>query len=109
MYFLFIQKGEFMNQEIFGTIFELILSGGITVMAYFLKRTISELDCFKNEVSNLKEHCIKRNELDECKKDISRIKENYLTREDFFREQETTRRQLDKIMNILLEMKGDGK
>ncbi len=98
-----------MNQDFFSTIFELILSGGIAVIAYFLKRTISELDNCKNEVSDMKETHIKRSELDECKKDISRIKENYLTREDFFREQETTRRQLNRIMDVLLEIKGDGK
>ena len=67
-------------------IIELILTAGIGIITFFLKRTIDELD--------------------ECKKDIVRIKEDYITKEDFFREQTENRRKLDRIMDILLEIKG---
>ncbi len=48
-----------------------------------------------------------RKDLDECRGDIKQIKEDYITKEDFFREQNKTDRKLDRIMDILLEMKGD--
>ena len=78
-----------MNTDIFTNIVQLALTCGIGVVAFFLKRTISELD--------------------ECKQNISDMKADYITREDFFREQDNTRRQLDKIMSVLLEIKGDSK
>ena len=67
-------------------IIELILTAGIGIITFFLKRTIDELD--------------------NCKKDIIKIKEDYITKEDFFREQTENRRKLDRIMDILLEIKG---
>lgn len=48
-----------------------------------------------------------RKDLDECRGDIKQIKEDYITKEDFFREQGKTDRKLDRIMDILLEMKGE--
>ena len=48
-----------------------------------------------------------RKDLDECRGDIKQIKADYITKEDFFREQAKTDRKLDRIMDILLEMKGD--
>ncbi|MBS6316055.1 MAG: hypothetical protein ACLUFX_12505 [Oscillospiraceae bacterium] len=98
-----------MNTDIFTNIVQLALTCGIGVVAFFLKRTISELDECKQNISDMKEKFIKRSELDECKKDIAQVKADYITREDFFREQDNTRRQLDKIMSVLLEIKGDSK
>lgn len=68
-------------------IIEFILSAGLGVISFFLKRTIDELDS--------------------CKRDIAKIKEDYITKEDFFREQSENRRKLDRIMDILLEVKGE--
>lgn len=68
-------------------IIEFALSIGIGVITFFLKRTIDELD--------------------RCKHDIVKIKEDYITKEDFFREQNENRRKLDRIMDILLEVKGE--
>ncbi len=67
-------------------IIEFVLTAGMGIMTFFLKRAIDELD--------------------ECKKDIMKIKEDYITKEDFFREQTENRRKLDKIMDILMEIKG---
>ncbi|MGN0633933.1 MAG: hypothetical protein ACI4JW_08690 [Oscillospiraceae bacterium] len=74
------------SQEIFTIVFQLILTGGIGIITYFLKRTIDRID--------------------KCESDISKIKEDYITKEDFFREQGKTDRKLDRIMDILLEIKG---
>ncbi len=68
-------------------IIEILLTAGIGVITFFLKRTIDELDT--------------------CKKSIAQIKEDYITKEDFFREQNENRRKLDRIMDILLEVKGE--
>lgn len=68
-------------------IIELALSAGIGIITFFLKRTISELDV--------------------AKQDIAKIKEDYITKEDFFREQGDTKERLNRIMDILLEIKGE--
>ena len=68
-------------------IIEMLLTAGIGVITFFLKRTIDELDT--------------------CKRNIAKIKEDYITKEDFFREQNENRRKLDRIMDILLEVKGE--
>ncbi|MDE6034574.1 MAG: hypothetical protein K2G36_01510 [Ruminococcus sp.] len=57
------------------------------ILGVFLKRTIDELA--------------------RCQRDIEKIKEDYITKEDFFREQNENRRKLDRIMDILLEVKGE--
>lgn len=93
-----------MDHNVLNLVVEGILTSGIGVIAYFLKRTISELDECKEKVQS----AAPRSELEECKKDIAGVRRDYITREDFFREQENTRRQLDRIMDILLEIKGEG-
>ena len=70
-------------------IIEFVLTAGLGVISFFLKRTIGELD--------------------RCKNDISKIKEDYITKEDFFREQTENRRKLDRIMDILLEINGENR
>ena len=80
----FLFGGENLNANL---IIELALSAGIGIITFFLKRTIDELDV--------------------AKRDIIRIKEDYITKEDFFREQTENRRKLDRIMDILLEIKGE--
>ena len=72
-------------------IIEILLTAGIGVITFFLKRKIGELN----------------NELENCKRNIAQIKEDYITKEDFFREQNENHRKLDRIMDILLEVKGE--
>lgn len=107
----------------------------IGIIGYFLKRTMSRVDKHDTDIEKIKEDTIKKAEhekdmseveadikkiredytpkethskdFDECRDDIKKIKEDYITKEDFFREQQKTDRKLDKIMDILLEMKGD--
>ncbi|MCB6616948.1 hypothetical protein [Ruminococcus sp. 210702-SL.1.03] len=74
------------SQEIITIVLQIILTGGIGTIAYFLKRTIDRID--------------------KCESDIAKIKEDYITKEDFFREQGKTDRKLDRMMDILLEIKG---
>lgn len=74
------------STDIITAVINVILTGGFGVVTYFLKRTMDRID--------------------KCESDISRIKEDYITKEDFFREQGKTDRKLDRIMDILLEIKG---
>lgn len=70
-------------------IIEFVLTAGLGAISFFLKRTIDELD--------------------DCKRDIVKIKEDYITKTEFFREQTENRRKLDRIMDILLEIKGENR
>ena len=72
--------------DIISGLINIALTGGLGIITLFLKRTMDELD--------------------KCKTDIAKIKEDYITKEDFFREQGKTDRKLDRIMDILLEIKG---
>lgn len=98
-----------MNSEIFTHIFQLALTCVIGVVSFFLRRTVSELDECKKEIAHTKNNYAPKSMIDECRRDIAKIKEDYITKEDFFREQSENRRKLDRIMDILLEMKGESK
>lgn len=111
-----------------GTIVTIVIG----IIGYFVKRTMTTVDKHDEKINNdlvrkidynknmdqvskqikeirdnytpIETH---NNDVGECREDIKLIKDNYLTKDDFFREQAKTDRKLDKIMDILLEMKGD--
>lgn len=89
-------------EQLMQSIVMLIITGAVGVIGFFLKRTINHQDKFatKEEVSNLEDR-VSKNE-----KSIEKVREDYITKEDFFREQAKTDKKLDRIMDILLEMKG---
>ncbi len=76
-----------MDTTILVWVIEAALGGAIGIISFFMKRTVDQIS--------------------ECEKEIVKIKSEYLAKEDFFREQNETRRKLDRIMDILLEMKGE--
>lgn len=108
------------------TIITTVAGLAIGIISFFLKRTISQVDrldickASKDEMDTLDKR------VDGVVKSIGDIKTNFLTKEDFFREQEktdrkldnikddflrqqaNTDRKLDKIMEILLDIKGGG-
>ncbi len=75
-----------MDINVIVAVVEGVISLAIGAITFFLRRTITELD--------------------KCREDIAKVKEDYITKEDFFREQADTRRKLDRIMDILLEIRG---
>lgn len=115
----------------------LLLAGSVTgALTYLIKRSVfGKVDKIENRVEYVEKHYTLKKEhednlkeckediksirqdytpremhekdFDECKNDIKKMKEDYITKEDFFREQGKTDRKLDRIMDILLEMKGD--
>lgn len=90
-----------MTVEIYMT----IITGLLSIVGFFLTRAFSSLDkkADKAEVEALK------SEVGALRGIIADIKDNYLTKEDFLREQLKTEKKLDKIMDILMEMKGGKK
>lgn len=87
-----------MTTEIYMT----IITGLLGVIGFFLTRSFVSLDkkADKSELESIKL------ELETFRKTIADIKDNYLTKEDFLREQMKTEKKLDKIMDILMELKG---
>ena len=87
-----------MGTEIYMT----IITGLLGVIGFFLTRSFAALDkkADKGELETMK------SELEAVRKTIADVKDNYLTKEDFLREQVKTERKLDKIMDILMDMKG---
>ncbi len=87
-----------MAAEIYMTIITVLLG----IVGFFLARSFAALDkkADKNELESLKR------EIETTRSTIADIKDNYLTKEDFLREQVKTEKKLDKIMDILMEMKG---
>ncbi len=95
------------SQEIFSMVFQLVLTGGIGIITYFLKRVMDELDKCRSDIDAIKGQYVAKDEFDKAKSDITEVKQNYLTKEDFYREQLKTEKKLDKIMDILMQMKGE--
>lgn len=93
------------SHEIFTMFFQLALTGGIGVITYFLKRTISDIDKCKTDIDKIKDNYVAKDEVNRLKRDVMDVKQNYLTKDDFYREQNKTDKKLDKIMDILMEMK----
>lgn len=89
----------------------LLLLGGLTGGFWFLlKRTVFErVDKLERSVGESVKKGDYDKDMKEVREDIEKIKANYITKEDFFREQAKTDRKLDRIMDILLEMKWDKK
>lgn len=87
-----------MGTEIYMT----IITGLLGVIGFFLTRSFAALDkkADKCDLEGVK------NELEAVRSTIADVKDNYLTKEDFLREQVKTEKKLDKIMDILMEMKG---
>ena len=93
------------SQEVFTMVFQLGLTGGIGVITYFLKRTISDIDKCKTDIDKIKDNYVTKDKVNRLERDVGDVKQNYLTKDDFYREQNKTDKKLDKIMDILMEMK----
>ena len=92
------------SQQIFTIVFQLVLTGGIGIITYFLKRTMDDIDKCKSGLDKVRENYVSKDEFDKCKTDITDVKQNYLTKEDFYREQLKTEQKLDKIMEKQMQL-----
>lgn len=115
-YFIIYTKGsEYMS----GTeLYSLILTTMIAAITFFVKKAFNDLEkkADRSEVEKLETNLADKADTESVRSlerdvaglrgNIDEIKDNYLTREDFFREQIKTEKKLDKIMDILMELKG---
>lgn len=99
-------------------LYSIILTTMIGIITFFVKKAFSDLErkADRDELDKLEgkldakadRNSVKslEHDVEGMHRNIDEIKDNYLTREDFFREQIKTEKKLDKIMDILMEMKG---
>lgn len=85
--------------------------GGIIIgiIAFFLKRTITQVDKLETCKASKEELDTLNEKVNGLEKTIGDVKTNYLTKEDFFREQAKTDRKLDDIIKMLIDIKGGGR
>lgn len=96
----------------------LAVSGAIAVIAFFLKRTIGDVDECKTEIDSVKENYTKKEVMEKFDRDISRnleqigkdLKEvqiNYIPKDDFYNEMAKIDKKMDRITDLILDnMKG---
>ncbi len=89
----------------------------VGVISYFLKRTISKQDKHEEQINFIKQTYVTQEQLKEFKeetngflnklqKDVEDIKENSLKKSDFLRQQAVTDQKLDKMYDLILEIRG---
>ena len=117
-----------MNEWVITTAIGLVIS----VIGYFLKRTMSQVDRHEAELrqaagkeelrevnSNLsleikqirEDYTPKKaheKDFDECRKEFKEIRANYLTKDDFIREINKMDRKLDRMRDIMMASAGKG-
>ena len=118
-----------MDQYIFQTLISLAITTVCGLTGYFLRRTMGTVDRHENEIASIKENFVTKNGFDKVergiKDDLAKIegafgqrfdridaeikgmKGEYINRDDYFRGQAEVKGELRRIMDILLEMKGE--
>jgi hypothetical protein len=95
--------------EIIEKIFGYVYALGIGIIGFFLKRSYNQIDRLEACKADKEDLISVQADVQKLYRDIGEIKTSYLTKEDFFREQAKTDRKLDRIMEILLDIKGGNK
>lgn len=91
----------------------------VTVITYFLKRTIAKTDEHDKDINQIKQTYVTKAELEavrteirddvsELAADVKEIKEKSLTKADFYRTQTATEQKMDKMYDLLLKMSKGG-
>lgn len=108
-----------------------VVSLGIGIISYFLKRTMNQVDRHGDEIRRIDGNSISKNDLkentdelkkdirqiredytpksvhekdfDECRGDIKEIRDDYLKQDDFIREFNKMDRKLDKVLEIIMK------
>lgn len=81
-----------------------VITALVGIIGFFVKRAYDSLDkkATKGELAEAKK------DIEACKADISQIKGKYLTKDDYFREQERTDKKLDRILEMLITISKGG-
>lgn len=106
--YLFYLRGGRMSDWVITT----VISLGIGVITYFLKRTMNQVDKQENRIQKLENTTVTRTELeknmDKLEQDIKQIRADYLTKDDFIREIGNLSRKLDRVLEMMINRQGNG-
>lgn len=95
----------------------LAVGAGLSIIGFFLKRTMHTQDSHSEEIEYIKRSYVTKDELREVKteltqglkktqSDVEEIKERMLTRDEFYRTQNQTEGKIDKIYDLLISRSG---
>lgn len=102
-------------------LFGLIVAGAITIIGFFLKRTINQTDEHDKSINEIKRTYVTKDEMKDLKSDVNKtisklqtdveqIKDTCLTKKDFYANQNRLEAKIDKQNELILEMiKGSAK
>lgn len=90
----------------------------MTVIGYFLKRTMSKVDEHDKDINVIKQTYVTKDEmkelraeikadLDKISSDMDEMKEKNLSKQDFYRSQGEMQESIKQIMNLLIKKWGD--
>ncbi|MBS4857293.1 Uncharacterised protein [Eubacterium limosum] len=110
-----------MIAEISPQIVNIAITTILAIIAFFLKRTISDVDACRVDITNMKERFATKEsvekfqkdvsgKLDTIQKDLNKVQLNYIPKDDFFKEMTKIDNKIDRIQDLIIEnMKGDKK
>lgn len=90
----------------------------MTVIGYFLKRTMSKVDEHDKDINIIKQTYVTKDEfkelraeikadLDKISGDMDEMKERNLSKQDFYRSQSEMQESIKQIMNLLIKERRD--
>ncbi|GHV17389.1 hypothetical protein FACS189425_03540 [Clostridia bacterium] len=92
-----------MNELIITTVVGLV----IAIISFFLKQTIGRVNKNSEELGDIRQNYVKRDELDKqfgkLSRDVEKIRDNYITKDDFVRELSGLDRKLTQLLNLHLK------
>lgn len=106
------------NSQVVYGLAMLTLTTLIGIIAYFLKRTVAQVDKHDADINDLKDKSATKEELGCVQSDlradvgkltdaIDDLKDNSVRKDDFVRSIADINRRQDRIIDILMEMKGE--
>lgn len=88
----------------------LAITTAVGIIAYFLRRTISDVDTNTNDIKEIKERYATKDsiksvetKLDDIKKDLNEVQVNYIPKSDFMAEMDKIDRKLDRMTEIIID------
>lgn len=108
-----------MIAEISPQIINIAITTILAIIAFFLKRTISDVDACRVDITNMKERFATKEsvekfqedvsgKLDIIQRDLNQVQLNYIPKDDFFKEMSKIDNKIDRIQDLIIEnIKGE--
>lgn len=105
--------------EIPPQIINLAITTVFAIIAFFLRRTINDVDACRVDISNMKEKFATKEsvekfqedvsgKLDTIQQDLNKVQLNYIPKDDFFKEMTKIDNKIDRIQDLIIEnIKGE--